>query len=63
MTDLVSPVDCVMCNGSGWIAHDAHCPACDGTGEVEEDPFYVGADLLHERMKDERSPSKRKGVE
>ena len=43
---------CPKCGGEGWTAHDAHCPECDGTGEVEEDPFYIGADLLYEEMKD-----------
>ena len=49
MPDLIT---CPKCGGEGWTAHDAHCPGCDGTGEVEEDPFYIGADLLYEEMKD-----------
>ena len=46
-------IDCTRCWGSGWIGYDCHCPDCDGTGQTEEDPFYVEADLLYERLKDD----------
>ena len=45
---------CPKCAGEGWTSHDCQCIECDGTGEVEADPFYIGADLLYEEMKDNR---------
>lgn len=44
-------IDCPVCV-DGWIGNE-HCRECDGTGEVEEDQWYIGADLLYDGMKDD----------
>jgi len=48
---VIESTECTACWGLGWIRNE-HCPACDGTGEVTEDPWYIGADLLYDEMKD-----------
>lgn len=45
-------IQCPRCAGEGWIRHDFICGLCDGSGEVEEDPFFYGADLLYDQKKD-----------
>ena len=52
MSDFMTT--CPKCNGEGWTSHDCQCTECDGTGEVDVDPFYAGADLLYEQEKDRR---------
>lgn len=45
--------DCPNCV-DGWVDND-QCRECDGTGEVEADPFFIGADLLYEAEKDRQA--------
>ena len=46
--------ECNNCWGTGWVKNE-HCPDCDGLGETEEDPFYIGADLIYEAEKDRKA--------
>lgn len=36
--------ECGMCNGSGYYQYKT-CPACDGSGESDFDPYEIADDI------------------